>query len=110
MEPALGLYFEGSLILLSKFVADQPFIAFALGAELGADSGGAGIGEGGSDYGETLPTSPAEELDLYNKLNYFKISGILISNSIWGAICGKYGAYLASRQINPFRVRKMERD
>lgn len=96
MEPGLGLYFEVSLILFSKFGADQPFVEFPL-RRSGNGGDSLELAVGGSDYNEALPISPAEELDLYSKLNYFKISGILISNSIWGAICSKYVAYLATR-------------
>lgn len=90
----LGSCFEVVLILISKFRADRPFTEFSLREGAGRRFFGAVIG--GSDYKEALPTSPAEELGLYSKLHYFKISGILISNSIWGSICSKYVAYLAT--------------
>lgn len=90
----LGSCFEVVLVLVSKFRADRPFIEFSLREGAGRRFSGAVIG--GSDYKEALPTSPAEELGLYSKLHYFKISGILISNSIWGSICSKYVAYLAT--------------
>lgn len=97
LELGLGLYFEVTLIVLSKFEGDQPFIEFS---SRSWDGWFSGAESWGGDCDEALPISPAEELDLQSKLNYFRISRVSISNSIWGAICSKYVGYLATRQIN----------